>query len=157
VAAVWRASKLLRCRESGYSANRIHYWPYQGVKCHRNLHSCTSTPCPVYVWGESRFRFILTDAQTGGNYSVMEVVVPLSNGPRPHTHMDAEEHFLVLEGEADFTLDGAIMKAKAGDLVHIPRGTVHGFTVTASSATMIATFSPGGEQQALLSGSVLSE
>jgi quercetin dioxygenase-like cupin family protein len=112
---------------------------------------------PVYEWGESRFRFILTDAQTGGSYSVMEVVVPLSNGPRPHTHMDAEEHFLVLEGEADFTLDGAVMRAKAGDLVHIPRGTVHGFTVTASSATMIATFSPGGEEQALLSGSVLSE
>jgi quercetin dioxygenase-like cupin family protein len=48
------------------------------------------------------------------------------------------------------------MRAKAGDVVNIPRGTVHGFTVTASSATMIATFSPGGEEQALLGGSVLS-
>jgi quercetin dioxygenase-like cupin family protein len=112
---------------------------------------------PVYEWGEDRSRFILTDAQTGGSYSVMEVVVQLGNGPRPHTHMDAEEHFLVLEGEAEFTLDGVAMKAKAGDVVHIPRGTVHGFTVTATGATMIATFSPGGEEQALLSGSVLSE
>jgi quercetin dioxygenase-like cupin family protein len=108
----------------------------------------------VYAFGEHRFRFILTSEQTGGSYSVMQVVSPVSSGPGPHTHEDAEEHFHVLEGEVDFTVDGVAMKAKAGDVVHIPRGALHDFTVTATRATMMATFSPGGDENGLLEGSV---
>lgn len=73
--------------------------------------------------------------------------------PGPHTHEEAEEHFQVLEGEVDFTVDGVTMKARADDVVHIPRGIVYGFTVTATTATMMTTFSPG-EEQGLLAGSV---
>ena len=108
----------------------------------------------MYAFGEHRFRFILTGAETGGSYSVMQVVSPLSSGPGPHSHEDAEEHFHVLEGEVQFTVDGVGMKARAGDVVHIPRGAVHDFTVTAESATMMATFSPGGEEQGLLNASM---
>jgi quercetin dioxygenase-like cupin family protein len=108
----------------------------------------------LYAFGEHRFRFILTGAQTGGSYSVMQTVSPVNTGPGAHVHPDAEEHSHVLEGDVEFYLDGLGMTARPGDIVHIPRGAVHDFTVLSDSATMMATFTPAGEEQGLLDGSV---
>lgn len=47
-------------------------------------------------------------------------------GPPPHSH-DWDESFFVLRGEIDFLCDGQTHLCKPGTLVHVPRGTVHGF------------------------------
>jgi quercetin dioxygenase-like cupin family protein len=47
-------------------------------------------------------------------------------GPPPHSH-DWDEAFYVLGGEVQFTCDGQAYACLPGTLVHIPRGTVHGF------------------------------
>ncbi len=47
-------------------------------------------------------------------------------GPPPHSH-DWDESFYVLKGEIEFLCGGAVHLCKPGSLVHIPRGTVHGF------------------------------
>lgn len=108
---------------------------------------------PVYVFdGGHQFRFLATGAQTGGSYGSMEVISPAGSGPGPHTHEESEEHFLVLEGEVVFGVDGQTYTAKVGDLVHIPRQTLHEFTVT-TDARMIATFTPAGDEQGLLDAS----
>ena len=44
-----------------------------------------------------------------------------------HVHPNQEEFILVQEGELDLKLDGKWMKAKAGDLVRMPRGIPHGY------------------------------
>jgi len=44
-----------------------------------------------------------------------------------HVHPTQEEFILVQEGELDLKLDGKWMKAKAGDLVRMPRGIPHGY------------------------------
>jgi oxalate decarboxylase/phosphoglucose isomerase-like protein (cupin superfamily) len=44
-----------------------------------------------------------------------------------HVHPAQEEFILVQEGELDLKLDGKWMKAKAGDLVRMPRGIPHGY------------------------------
>ena len=44
-----------------------------------------------------------------------------------HVHPTQEEFILVQEGELDLKLDGKWMKAKAGDLVRMPRGVPHGY------------------------------
>jgi len=47
-------------------------------------------------------------------------------GPPPHSH-DWDEAFYVLSGEIRFLCDGEAHVCRPGTLVHIPRGTVHGF------------------------------
>jgi quercetin dioxygenase-like cupin family protein len=47
-------------------------------------------------------------------------------GPPPHSH-DWDEAFYVLTGEIRFVCDGQAHICLSGTLVHIPRGTVHGF------------------------------
>lgn len=44
-----------------------------------------------------------------------------------HVHPIQDEFILVQEGELDLKLDGKWMKAKAGDLVRMPRGIPHGY------------------------------
>ena len=47
-------------------------------------------------------------------------------GPPPHKH-DWDEAFYVLSGEIQFLCDGQVHVCLPGTLVHVPRGTVHGF------------------------------
>ena len=44
-----------------------------------------------------------------------------------HVHPTQDEFILVQEGELDLKLDGKWVKAKAGDLVRMPRGIPHGY------------------------------
>jgi quercetin dioxygenase-like cupin family protein len=44
-----------------------------------------------------------------------------------HIHPTQEEFILVQEGMLDLKLDGVWVKAKAGDLVRLPRGIPHGY------------------------------
>src|SRR5579875_3195559 len=64
-----------------------------------------SGTAPEYSFREHRFRFLATGQDTGGTYSAMEIVSPLDSGPGPHVHADAEEHFLLLDGEIVFSVD----------------------------------------------------
>jgi mannose-6-phosphate isomerase-like protein (cupin superfamily) len=59
-------------------------------------------------------------------------VVDLRFGPEfegvdLHTHGDHTDAFFVLEGLAEFTLDGELHRFGPGGFVAVPRGTVHGF------------------------------
>jgi quercetin dioxygenase-like cupin family protein len=47
-------------------------------------------------------------------------------GPPPHSH-DWDESFFVLDGEIEFLCAGKSQMCTPGTLVHVPRGTVHGF------------------------------
>lgn len=47
-------------------------------------------------------------------------------GPPPHHH-DWDESFYILQGEVEFLCDGTTHLCTPGTLVHVPRGTVHGF------------------------------
>lgn len=44
-----------------------------------------------------------------------------------HIHPTQDEFILVQEGELDLKLDGVWSKAKAGDLVRMPKGIPHGY------------------------------
>jgi quercetin dioxygenase-like cupin family protein len=45
----------------------------------------------------------------------------------PHAHADHADSFYVLEGEAEFTLEGDVVRGGAGTWVSAAPGTVHGF------------------------------
>jgi len=52
---------------------------------------------------------------------------PDFEGVDAHAHRDHADCFFVLEGEAEFTLDGETHRFGPGSFVAAPIGTVHGF------------------------------
>ncbi len=57
-------------------------------------------------------------------------------GPPPHSH-DWDESFYVLKGKVEFICDGKVDMCMPGTLVHVPRGTVHGFRYGSGGGQML--------------------
>lgn len=67
-----------------------------------------------------------------------------------HVHPTQDEFILVQEGELDLKLDGEWSKAKAGDLVRMPRGIPHGyFNKSDQPAKALFWVSPAGKLEQL--------
>lgn len=64
---------------------------------------------------------------TGGVLCVIESVDQPMQGPPPHIHHCEDETFQVLEGEYEFTCNGAKLTAKKGATVFAPRGLPHNY------------------------------
>jgi quercetin dioxygenase-like cupin family protein len=65
---------------------------------------------------------------SGGAFSLHERFVPPGGRrPPPHVHPDRTEAFWVLDGIAEFELDGQFAKAGAGEFVLVPGGVTHTF------------------------------
>ena len=73
--------------------------------------------------------FELNGDQIGAGVSVIVVDAAPGEGPRLHRHR-YREVFVVLEGEATFTLGEEQRVAGAGDVVVAPAGTPHRFVNT---------------------------
>jgi quercetin dioxygenase-like cupin family protein len=57
-------------------------------------------------------------------------------GPQPHSHA-WDEAFYVLSGKVNFVCGGSAYPCDAGTLVHVPKGTVHGFSYGAGGGEML--------------------
>ena len=57
---------------------------------------------------------------------VFEAALPPKVGrARGHVHLDFEQDFHVVEGVARLSVNGEDLEARAGETVHVPRGTKH--------------------------------
>jgi quercetin dioxygenase-like cupin family protein len=97
------------------------------------------------VVGDS-YRILISGKQTGGNYAVIDMLVPPGGGPGPHAHKDMQEMFYVVEGEIEFKMEGGKYNAKKGSFVNIPLGgKVHCFkNTTGNIAHLLCTVVPAG-------------
>jgi len=86
------------------------------------------------VRGGSILLFKAVAATTGGAFSLHERRVP-AGGRRPpaHVHPDRVEAFWVLDGTAEFELDGVETSVAAGSFVLVPGGVVHTFGASSTS------------------------
>jgi mannose-6-phosphate isomerase-like protein (cupin superfamily) len=85
------------------------------------------------VRGGSTLLFKAVAATTGGAFSLHERRVPAgSRRPPAHVHPDRAEAFWVLDGAAEFELDGDSVTAVGGSFVLVPGGVVHTFGATAA-------------------------
>ncbi|MEM8813279.1 MAG: cupin domain-containing protein [Pseudomonadota bacterium] len=67
-----------------------------------------------------------------------------------HVHPTQDEFILVQDGELDLKLDGEWTKAKAGDLVRMPKGVPHGyFNKSDKPARALFWVSPAGKLKEL--------
>ena len=71
--------------------------------------------------------FKATSDQTGGAYTVIEIISLPGNGPPPHSHENEDESIYVIEGEFEILLGTKTMRAQPGAFIFIPKGTVHRF------------------------------
>ncbi len=73
------------------------------------------------------YTILASSAETDGDYIVLEALVPPDGGPPPHIHHNQVETFYILEGEMEVMVGDQIHETKAGDFVHISKGTPHRF------------------------------
>ena len=90
----------------------------------------------------------LSGEQTGGAFSLSEARVPPGGGPPPHIHYAEDETFVLLEGELILEADGRRLPAPVGTVLHVPKGTRHGFTnVGTTPARMLFLYAPAGMER----------
>jgi mannose-6-phosphate isomerase-like protein (cupin superfamily) len=83
--------------------------------------------------------------QTGGAYSLFEVVTRSGDGPPPHVQHREDEAFYVLEGEHEILVEGRTINAGAGSLIYIPKGNLHAHkNVGEEPGRMLVSQTPGG-------------
>lgn len=98
----------------------------------------------VFLVGDT-YTVLLTGAQTGGVFSLLEAIVPPETGPPPHIHHEEDETFLLLNGELTFRLGDVTHEARAGTVIFVPRGIAHSFkNVGTGNARMLFMYSPAG-------------
>jgi quercetin dioxygenase-like cupin family protein len=90
------------------------------------------------------FTYLVTGKESGGSYFTLIVEVGPDLGPPPHIHHLEEEQFYVLEGQLTYSVGDQTYQVKAGDFIHIPRGTVHSFKNGPKPSRLLATFAPAG-------------
>ena len=89
------------------------------------------------------YTFLATTADTEGAYFVLEGSVPPGAGPPPHIHHDQVETFYIVEGQLEIMMGDEVREAKAGDFLHVSKGTPHSFINRSQTpAKFIATFVP---------------
>ncbi|MFN8485346.1 MAG: cupin domain-containing protein [Anaerolineae bacterium] len=93
---------------------------------------------------DTDFTFKVTAAETGGAYSMMEIVSGPQLGVPPHMNEQDETH-MVAEGTYGFVLGDQQLVLNAGDLVFVPRGVAHGFqNIGETVGRILFIASPGG-------------
>lgn len=99
----------------------------------------------ISVVGDT-YRLIVTGKQTGGDYAMIDMLVPPGGGPGPHEHAAFHETYYILDGEVLFQFEDKSITAKKGQLVSVPKGGgVHRFkNVSSANARMICTVVPSG-------------
>jgi mannose-6-phosphate isomerase-like protein (cupin superfamily) len=98
----------------------------------------------LWVLGEL-VTYKTTSEQTGGAYSLFEVSTQPGIGPPPHVQHREEESFYVLEGVYEFVVESHSLRAGAGSLLYVPKGTLHAYkNVGEGLARMLMSQTPGG-------------
>lgn len=90
-------------------------------------------------------RTLVSSEQSGGAFTLVEIIVRSGGGTPPHIHTREDETFYILEGEVEFWVDGKTIRAMAGSTVFGPRGIPHRYTNTSSERARFLVFAnPGG-------------
>ncbi len=71
----------------------------------------------------------LRGADTGGQFSWVDELLPVGSETPYHIHHNEDETFYVIEGNVSFLLDGRLIQAAAGAIVFLPKKIPHGFRV----------------------------
>ena len=98
------------------------------------------------------YTILVTGEETGGRYSLIDMLVPPGGGPPPHRH-DFEEMFTILDGEIELTFRGEAHRASVGSTVNIPANAPHSFKNKSDKpARLLCMCTPAGAGRVLHGG-----
>jgi mannose-6-phosphate isomerase-like protein (cupin superfamily) len=98
----------------------------------------------LWVLGEL-VTYKVSSQMTGGAHAMFEVATRAGAGASPHVQHREDECFYVLEGEYEFLVESRTSRVRAGSLLYIPKGTLHGHeSVGERAGRMLITQTPGG-------------
>ncbi len=83
-------------------------------------------------------------ADTGGQYTLLEITAPPGLQAPLHVHYHEDEGFYVLEGSVTIEVGDDTVELDPGQHAYGPREIPHRFTVGPDGARMIWVFTPGG-------------
>ena len=93
------------------------------------------------------YTILISGADTGGKYTLIDMHVPPGGGPPPHRH-DFEEMFTVLDGEVLVTFRGETLVARAGETINVPSNAPHAFTnATDTPSRLLCMCAPSGQEE----------
>jgi quercetin dioxygenase-like cupin family protein len=95
-------------------------------------------------WGGGLATIKATGRETGGLYSIVEVLEPQGARAPLHLHRKEDEAFWVLEGEMTFQIGEGTIKARPGSFVFGPKDVPHTYTVDSGPAKLLFLLSPPG-------------
>ena len=96
-------------------------------------------------------------ADTGGQYTLVEVTAPPGLEAPLHVHYTEDEGFYVLEGNVIMVVGDETVELAAGQHAFGPREIPHRFTVGPDGARMIWVLTPGGFENLIEEASVPAE
>jgi deazaflavin-dependent oxidoreductase (nitroreductase family) len=100
----------------------------------------------VAVVGDT-YTILVSGVDTGGSYTLIDMLVPPGGGPPPHRH-DFEEMFTVLAGAIEVTCRGERSVARAGDTVNVPANAPHQFSNPFDeTARLLCLCAPAGQDE----------
>jgi quercetin dioxygenase-like cupin family protein len=92
--------------------------------------------------------FVRVDgSETGGDYAVLEQVLPGGMATPLHLHPLEDETFFVIDGEITVLRGDESISAQAGEVVRLPRGVPHALRVDSPSARIIDLVTPAGHEE----------
>ncbi len=100
---------------------------------------------PTYLFLGVQLRVLLSSRQTGGQFSMVEGIMPPGGDGGLHIHLREDESMTILEGELEVTIGDEVSVLKAGASYFAPRGVPQRLRNTGSVPMRgIAVTTPGG-------------
>jgi quercetin dioxygenase-like cupin family protein len=96
-----------------------------------------------WFFGGGVHTWLATAAETGGQFLVFEDFLDGGKATPLHLHPDADETFIMLDGEIRLRLGEHDRTLGAGGIAVIPRGLPHAFLVSSPTARMLCLQTPG--------------
>jgi quercetin dioxygenase-like cupin family protein len=103
-----------------------------------------TTEAPIHL-GDITVQFLLTPDESDASVSIFRCDMRAgARMPAPHSHDAFDETIQGLRGIVSMTVAGERIDVEPGDVLFIPRGTIHGFDVgDDADASMLCTVTPG--------------
>ncbi len=89
-------------------------------------------------------RVVLSGAETGGAYSIVEERARLGAMTPRHVHDREAETFIVLDGALEGWCAGSSVLVEAGTMIHLPARLEHAFRIASTSARFYTLITPAG-------------
>src|SRR6476646_6751404 len=81
------------------------------------------------AFGNAMVSVLVGREDTGGSFSMMEVIAKPGTEPPYHVHEREDETFYLLEGRVSVMLDGTVYDMVPGETIFLPRQVPHTFRI----------------------------